>query len=155
MSAPNEREREGVLMDIRITNSVAQAINLVLALERGILQQRDDRLVAPTWCNFRASFFSRIRPRPVRKISRVERSQDRLGHWTVVREVEFYFHERLVATVTLEGQQIDGNAQLLSTSRDNATFWAATKVRYAMSAEGVPEWNEVELHPVGKTMVVL
>lgn len=126
-------------MEIRFTASVIEAVECVLRLNSGTLWVRPKgttdpaaitKVERPMWCNF--DFFSRIKASPIRRMERVEPTQELLGSWKLGRTIEFFHHGSRVAVVDLVGCKIDGNHEDL----DNSSFWAVTRIGYFQSFSG-------------------
>jgi hypothetical protein len=95
---------------------------------------------APSWSNFQ--FFGDIRPgKPshVRRLSPADVGSYGCWGWWVSREVEFYHRGQLVATVGLQGLEVDPKRY-----EDATPMWAVSHVRYAARFDRAePEnWQE-------------
>ena len=130
-------------MEQKFTPDVVMAIDEVLNLQRGTLRLRNGRQPEqPVWCNFR--FFGRISTSQIRKVRRVEPTENSGGYWETEREVHFFFQDQLVATAYLSGEKIDGLG-------NDGYFWAVERIKYFTHLNtGRPgTWVEIDLKPLG------
>ena len=131
-------------MEMKISVSVAMAINFMMNLIEGRLAYKSPELERPYWSNF--LFFNRIISIPIRKKERVNPKNEKLaGLWILEREVEFYVRDTLVARVHMIGKKLDR----LPDCPNRQTFWGFQEVEFLTQLNtGISgQWIKVAMEP--------
>ena len=145
----------------KVTYSVALAIRFMLDLTHhgeSYVREKCPAIKPAAWCNF--LFFRRIRPRPIRRIERLNPiAGERVGTWVVERDIEFYIHDWLIGVVTLRGEKFDCDPEDVRQAKeygldvgDALSMWAVSHVWYYRDVtrpEGPRERIETDVPFIG------
>lgn len=118
------------MRDLRFTSSIITAIDFALSLAQGKLSEfHDIEIESPRVGNFR--FWGKITATDNERIKRMKDIDDREYAWLVHRTVNFWFLNKVVCQVFVEGIRPDQTENRNAAMVEKLSSWAVIQVRYA------------------------